>query len=461
MQPAKKRPADELVLAADHALSLRLAEEAESLAHDLPAGVVRCRVLNDGLVELMLRAGSVSGFGAREWPLHVGGEGVGDEPSIAAVIGTAVRSPVAVRFGVPLPLDSVDDSGCCDASFWEADGLREQPTLRAIARRAVEWLEAPPGDDEAGRERWLEAQALAAAKTATIASYRELALHPELVAEVGVLQPGWFADPAVGRLLCSEPSPSPSGAGSSSAPAPSGALAAALSLETLGDDIFSFELFSPSFCAALAAEVRSFEATTLPRRRPNTMNNGGLVINDIGMEPIMTELTRRLVAPLAEALYGATERFGRSIDHHHSFVVEYRHAGGDRGLDLHHDASEVTLNVCLSGGFEGGGLRFCGQFGTPAHRRLHGVAGHRVGRAVLHLGRQRHGADDLTAGERLNLILWARSSAFRAAAAYGYVPPDGYPKAAEEGEPERLCLSKSNDGDYEERVKQFEAAAAT
>jgi hypothetical protein len=52
--------------------------------------------------------------------------------------------------------------------------------------------------------------------------------------------------------------------------------------------------------------------------------------------------------------------------------------------------------------------------------------------APLHLGRQRHGADVIATGERLNLILWARSSAFRAAAAFGHVDADGYPREKEE-----------------------------
>lgn len=68
--------------------------------------------------------------------------------------------------------------------------------------------------------------------------------------------------------------------------------------------------------------------------------------------------------------------------------------------------------------------------------------------AIIHLGRQRHGADDIAAGERLNLIVWARSSAFRGAAAYGLCAPDGYPQEEEDGSPEKLCLSKSNDRDY-------------
>jgi hypothetical protein len=302
-------------------------------------------VCSAGLVELLLRVSPESGFGVRDWPLFVGGEGVGDSPSVAAAIGTAPCSPVSVRFGVPIPLDEVDDTGCCDASFWDVPGMREHPTLRGIASRAVEWLEAPP-HDLARRERWMAAAAAAAAKTEAVAAYRRMALTPELVASPGQLRPEYFADQRVGRLLCPElisafPTNPVSGrhAAPVSPPSPQ-ALVAALAPESLGEGIFAFQLLSPAFCAAVAAEVAGFEASALPRRRVNSMNHGGAVVSDIGMEPLMSELTRRLVAPLAQALYG-TEPFGGSIDHHHSFVVAYKHTGGDRGLDMHHDASEV------------------------------------------------------------------------------------------------------------------------
>ena len=77
---------------------------------------------------------------------------------------------------------------------------------------------------------------------------------------------------------------------------------------------------------------------------------------------------RRVVAPLSSVLH-AGEAFAASLDHHHSFVVAYRKEGGDHGLDMHHDAAEVTLNVCVGKSFVGGGLRFCGRFGSGQHRR--------------------------------------------------------------------------------------------
>ena len=55
--------------------------------------------------------------------------------------------------------------------------------------------------------------------------------------------------------------------------------------------------------------------------------------------------------------------------------------------------------------------------------------------------------------------MWARSSAFRGAAAFGHIEPDGYPKAAEAGEPELLCLSRANDDDYEAQLENLDPAA--
>jgi hypothetical protein len=55
----------------------------------------------------------------------------------------------------------------------------------------------------------------------------------------------------------------------------------------------------------------------------------------------------------------------------------------------------------------------------------------------------------------MNLIIWGRNSAFRLAAAYGFVSPDGYPKEKEDlMGVEKCCLSKTNDADYEIRLTE-------
>ena len=103
----------------------------------------------------------------------------------------------------------------------------------------------------------------------------------------------------------------------------------------------------------------------------------------------------------------------RSLDGNHCFIVRYR-AGEDLGLDMHTDDSDITFNLALGLDFEGAKLQFCGMMGSTDHRQASINYSHVRGRAVIHYGKQRHGADDITSGERLNMILWNHSSAFRA-----------------------------------------------
>jgi len=59
------------------------------------------------------------------------------------------------------------------------------------------------------------------------------------------------------------------------------------------------------------------------------------------------------------------------------------------------------------------GVRCAEHQSTPPKHGEHFVYTHEIGRGCLHVGRHRHGANELTGGERINLILWCRSSEFR------------------------------------------------
>ena len=60
------------------------------------------------------------------------------------------------------------------------------------------------------------------------------------------------------------------------------AVAGALTEAAPGTGVYTFDLFTETFRAALLREVDTFERTDLPRRRPNTMNAAGLIVNEIG-----------------------------------------------------------------------------------------------------------------------------------------------------------------------------------
>ena len=54
--------------------------------------------------------------------------------------------------------------------------------------------------------------------------------------------------------------------------------------------MFAFDLFTPAFCALLIEELDAFYASGLPAQRPNSMNNYGVILNEIGFEPMIDAL---------------------------------------------------------------------------------------------------------------------------------------------------------------------------
>lgn len=222
------------------------------------------------------------------------------------------------------------------------------------------------------------------------------------------------------------------------------AWASCLTLECQGGGpgVFSLECFTESFCILLLEEVDHAQKTCPEKlTRPNGMNRYGMVLNQLGLEPAITELQQVYIRPLQTFLFGIE---GADPDDHHCFIVRYK-KDEDVGLDMHHDNSDVTLNICLGRQFTGAGLTFCGIYGNKDHRVMKHVYEHRIGRGVIHLGRQRHGADDLQSGERLNFILWNTSSAWRSSETYFKVQ-----RRALNGEdrPDVVCLSYTHDSDY-------------
>lgn len=208
--------------------------------------------------------------------------------------------------------------------------------------------------------------------------------------------------------------------------------------EHLEGEVFSFPMLTDEFCEIFVEEIFNFYASGLPARRPNSMNNYGIILNEIGLEPMIDEL-QKMLQPLGDLLFPGP---GSMWEGHHCFIVRYRE-NEDLGLDMHTDDSDVTFNVCLGLEFDGAGLQFCGLMGAKNHRRHTYTYKHKKGTCVCHLGRKRHGADDITTGERLNMILWNHSHTYRQSSDY-----NDPPYQQEEGPPDALCVSYTHDRDY-------------
>ncbi|XP_004843970.1 2-oxoglutarate and iron-dependent oxygenase domain-containing protein 2 isoform X2 [Heterocephalus glaber] len=184
-------------------------------------------------------------------------------------------------------------------------------------------------------------------------------------------------------------------------------------LETVSEEkrIYRVPVFTAPFCQALLEELEHFEESDMPKGRPNTMNNYGVLLDELGLdEPLVTPLRERFLQPLMALLY--PDCGGPWLDSHRAFVVKYAW-GQDRELGCHYDNSELTLNVALGKAFTGGALYFGGLFQAPAALMQPLEVEHVVGQGVLHRGGQLHGAQALGTGERWNLVVWLRASAVR------------------------------------------------
>jgi len=190
-------------------------------------------------------------------------------------------------------------------------------------------------------------------------------------------------------------------------------------LEQVHPGIFRFSIFKEEFCVKLMQEVYHFEQWCLDHglspQRPNSMNNYGAILDDFGFRPVLEAFVQKYMNRLSKVAY---PHIGDTLDGHHGFTVSYE-IGKDTNLSFHKDDSEVTLNVCLGDRFTGGDL-FFGGVRCETHQQIPPTSeesieiAHEIGMCLLHEGRHRHLATDITSGTRNNLILWCTSSNFRA-----------------------------------------------
>lgn len=287
-----------------------------------------------------------------------------------------------------------------------------------------------------------------AERVGLIAWYKSRRRHPDLFEVESGCKQEWF-DPRFWAAL-------QTGGGGNAAvgAAAEGTIAAAGTIageafDTLirheAEGVYSFPLFSDAHCRRVLEELDAFSATAeangLRVQRPNSMNKFGLIVNQIGFEPVITALVARCLQPIAARYFPAE---GMTLQRHHAFVVQYT-VGKDTHLDMHTDDADVTFNICLGKEFEASGLTFCGGIGKAKHRKLSARYPHVKGRCVMHLGTRRHGADTIISGERSNLVIWCHNDNFRASPLFNQHQRQYEP---EEGKPDPMCLSYTHDRDY-------------
>ncbi|XP_063050414.1 2-oxoglutarate and iron-dependent oxygenase domain-containing protein 2 [Engraulis encrasicolus] len=172
--------------------------------------------------------------------------------------------------------------------------------------------------------------------------------------------------------------------------------------------VYRFPVFTINFCHDLIEELEHFEASDTPKGRPNTMNNYGILLNELGFDDtFISPLRERYLGPVASLLY--PDCGGQCLDSHKAFVVKYA-MNEDLDLTYHYDNAEVTLNVSLGKEFSEGNLYFGDMRQVPLGETECTEVEHRVAEGLFHRGQQMHGALPISSGLRWNLIVWMRSS---------------------------------------------------
>ncbi|XP_062874137.1 2-oxoglutarate and iron-dependent oxygenase domain-containing protein 2 isoform X2 [Trichomycterus rosablanca] len=172
--------------------------------------------------------------------------------------------------------------------------------------------------------------------------------------------------------------------------------------------VFRLPVFTREFCRDLLEELEHFEESGAPKGRPNTMNNYGILLDELGFdEGLIAPLRELYLKPVASLLY--PDCGGKWLDSHKAFAVKYK-LQEDLDLSYHYDNAEVTLNVALGKDFTEGNLYFGDMRQVPIYETECSEVEHRVSEGVLHRGQHMHGALPIASGCRWNLIVWMRAS---------------------------------------------------
>lgn len=182
------------------------------------------------------------------------------------------------------------------------------------------------------------------------------------------------------------------------------------------DEVYSLPMANvDEFCVKLIDEMMNFEQSGIKVKRPNSMNNYGIVLDQLGLEVLVADIIERVMKPIARQVFpdlfvqGEQQQQQQvaSTDkkplNFHSFIVRYA-LGEDTDLDEHVDSSTITLNLSLGQEFTGGEVFFQDLHNSQLYHDLACTPG----TAFIHRGNRRHGARQLLSGSRSNLIIWWR-----------------------------------------------------
>lgn len=185
-------------------------------------------------------------------------------------------------------------------------------------------------------------------------------------------------------------------------------------------------LFRIQFCRLIRQTVRDLTNLCESVEEFNHIKLGcrPVDLDMIGLGWINDMIFNLFIRPMTIHLFAKSEQLESTDSSSKTTVLDWRHGyvagysvspAGMKGatrekLVCHTDDSEVTLNCCLGGDYNGGHVEFYGLRGSDEEGQLAGIVKRpNVGAALLHSGRHMHGVSAVTKGDRYALIIWSRS----------------------------------------------------
>ena len=113
-------------------------------------------------------------------------------------------------------------------------------------------------------------------------------------------------------------------------------------LKTRDISLYEMPVFSEHFCHIFNDEMNNFKSSGLPRDRPNSMNKHGVLVDQLGLDPLLDAIRTDYIQHIANIVF--PNYIGNGLDSHKVFTVEYSAEveGADTQLDTHFDNCEVT-----------------------------------------------------------------------------------------------------------------------
>ena len=165
--------------------------------------------------------------------------------------------------------------------------------------------------------------------------------------------------------------------------------------------LFSFPLFSKTFCNDMVERLRFFDNWTVNRHRSYPTNDVLLSDFNSSFSVIYESMLKNIMLPAINKLYDVN--FDENFIHE-TFIIRYN-PNFQGHLDLHHDSSTFTVCVTFSheDDYEGGGTWF------PKHKTL---VKSKQGEVVIHPGQltHQHGVRPIISGERYSMVSFCKKN---------------------------------------------------